>query len=193
MPWLEQLRLTPWRQMSCIGLGAYILGCFTTGYYLVRLRAGQDIRFLGSGSVGARNVGRIYGWPSFGVTLAGDFAKGALAVWAVGHFARDYRLMALAMLGVVTGHVWPVQLRFRGGKGVATSLGALLVWDYRLAVGFALLFIAAWALLWRRTVLAGLLAFAVMPVLSIYLDQGGEPARTVCVSILAAVVLLALV
>jgi len=176
--------------MSGICLGAYVLGCFTTGYYLVRLRAGQDIRVLGSGNVGARNVGRVFGWPAFGVTLVGDFAKGALAVWVVEHFTNDERLIALAMLAVVIGHVWPIQLRFRGGKGIATSSAALLVWDYHLAVGLGLLFFAAYAAL-RRTVSAGLLAFALLPVLSLYLDRDGSVVRPISVTILTALVLFA--
>src|SRR5215212_2060468 len=123
MPWIEQLQSANWTQASWLMLGAYLLGCFTTGYYLLKMRSGQDIRALGSGSVGARNVGRVLGSTGFIVTLLGDFAKGAFAVWAATHFTKDDRLIALSMLAVVVGHVWPAQLRFRGGKGVATSLG----------------------------------------------------------------------
>ena len=61
--------------------GSYVLGCFSTGYYLVRQRTGQDIRELGSGSTGARNAGRVLGRNGFLLTMAGDLAKGGLAVW----------------------------------------------------------------------------------------------------------------
>ena len=74
---MEQLRSANWSQASCIALAAYLLGCFTPGYYLVRLRLGQDLRDLGSGSVGARNVGRLLGWRGFLLTVLGDFGKGA--------------------------------------------------------------------------------------------------------------------
>ena len=151
---MEQLRSANWSQASCVALAAYLLGCFTTGYYLVRLRMGQDIRDLGSGSVGARNVGRLLGWQGFLLTVLGDFGKGALAVWATRHFTTDDRLVLVALVAVVVGHVWPVQLLFRGGKGMATSLGALLIYDYELALVFALLFAAAFAAL-RKTVSAG--------------------------------------
>jgi glycerol-3-phosphate acyltransferase PlsY len=188
MPWIEQLQSANWREGSCIFLGAYVLGCFTTGYYLVRWRTGQDIRELGSGNAGARNVGRMMGWIGLLVTLLGDSAKGALAVWATWRFTNDDHLAALAMLAVVAGHVWPAQLRFRGGKGVATFLGALLVFDYRLAAAFLLLFAVAIVVL-RKWVLAGLVAFAALPLASMYLEQ--EPARVVMTSLLAGLVLIA--
>ena len=146
MLWIQQLRSANWSLAGWISLFSYLLGCFTTGYYLVRARLGRDIRALGSGSVGARNVGRVLGRLGFSVTLAGDFGKGAFVMWAAPHFTTDGRLLGLAMLAVVVGHIWPAQLRFHGGKGVATSLGALLLYDYHLAVAFAILFAAGQSL-----------------------------------------------
>lgn len=188
MPWIEQFEAANWGKASVIALAAYLVGCLTTGYYLVRAWTGQDLRELGSGNVGARNAGRLLGWPAFLATLLGDFAKGALAVWAVRHWTTDDRLPALAMLAVVAGHLWPVQLRFRGGKGIATSLGALLIYDRHLAAGFAILFACAFPF-WRKAVLPGLLAFACLPLVSTYL--GHDPAKAVEVSILAGLVLVA--
>lgn len=185
---MEQLRSADWSQASCIALAAYLLGCFATGYYLVRFRLGQDIRDLGSGSAGARNVGRRLGWQGFMLTVLGDCGKGALAVWATRHFTTDDRLVLVAMVAVVVGHVWPVQLHLRGGKGMATSLGALIVYDYRLGLVFALLFAAAFAAL-RKTVLPGLFALACLPLLGWYLAH--SPAELVGTSVLAGVVLLA--
>jgi glycerol-3-phosphate acyltransferase PlsY len=187
MPWIEQLRSVKWADAGCIFLAAYALGCLTTGYYLVRRRTGQDLRILGSGSIGARNVSRLLGWRGFLVTVLGDFGKGALAVWAARHFTADDRLVVLAMLAVVAGHVWPVQLHFRGGKGMATSLGALLIYDYRLAITVALLFAAAFAAL-RKTVLPGLFAVACLPLVTLYLAGPAEVAGT---SVLAGLVLAA--
>lgn len=189
MAWIDQLQPANWNRASGIAFSAYLLGCFTTGYYYVRLRTEQDIRELGSGSVGARNVGRILGWKGFLVTLLGDFAKGALAVWAAQQFTPDTRLVALALLAVVVGHVWPAQLRFHGGKGIATSLGGLLVYDYRLAIIFALMFGGAFATL-RSTVLPGLIAFACLPLASIYLYWDPEPGRVVAITTLSALILL---
>lgn len=188
MPWLEQLQSANWGQGSCIALGAYVLGCFTTGYYLVRWRTGQDIRTLGSGTAGARNVGRVLGMAAFLITVLGDCGKGAFVVWATRHFTNDDRLAMVAMLAVVSGHVWPAQLGFRGGKGVATSLGALSVYDVHLASAFLMLF-GIGALVMRRTVLPGLFAFAGLPFVSKYL--GDDRPKVVGISVLAGLVLLA--
>src|SRR5438552_16901491 len=143
MTWIEEIIGRP-AQLNLaliILLGSYVLGCFTAGYYFGRWRAGQDIRLLGSGSVGAKNVWRVSGAFGFFVTLLGDFAKGALAVWMAAQFTTNERVVALTALFVVVGHIWPVQLRFHGGKGVCTSLGALLVFDYSMALAFLGLFV----------------------------------------------------
>jgi acyl phosphate:glycerol-3-phosphate acyltransferase len=195
MVWLEQLQSTNWVEAGRIGFGAYLLGCCTTGYYLVRWRTGQDIRESGSGSVGARNVSRILGATGFVLTVLGDFAKGAIAVWAARHFAADQRLVALAMLAVVAGHIWPAQLRLRGGKGMATSLGALCVFDFHLAGAFALLFSVGFGLV-RKTILPGLFAFACLPFICAYLayNPAGpalDPGKVFSVSVLTSMVLIA--
>jgi glycerol-3-phosphate acyltransferase PlsY len=148
----------------------------------------RDIRTLGSGNVGAKNVGRLLGWAGYLVTMLGDSAKGALAVWAARLLTNDNALAGLAMLAVVTGHVWPAQLRFRGGKGAATSVGALLILDPRLAVAFSVLFIISLAVL-RRWILAGMIAFATLPLAAKYLEQ--EPRTVVLTSFLAGLVMIA--
>ena len=124
----------PPAQISAALSAGYLLGCLTLGYYLVRWQTGQDIRQTGSGSVGAKNVGRVLGVGGFMLTVLADLAKGALAVWLVSHYLADERLAALAMLAVVMGHIWPAQLGFHGGKGVATAFGAMLVYDPRMAL-----------------------------------------------------------
>src|SRR3954466_15400158 len=185
MPWTDQFQSANWSEASAIALGAYILGCFTTGYYLVRMCRGHDIRESGSGNVGAKNVGRLLGWRGFLVTVIGDVAKGAFAVWAAHHLTKDARLVGLAMVAVVAGHVWPVQLIFRGGKGVATSLGALLIYDYHLIVVFLMLFAAGFACL-RKTMLPALFAFTCLPLACLYLHHDGN--KILGVSLLAFVV-----
>lgn len=146
-------------------LASYGLGCLVTGYYLVRWRTGQDIRNLGSGSVGARNVNRVLGRRGFWITLTGDVLKGASAV-AVGRWLGISPSAAmLSLLAVVTGHVFPIQLRFHGGKGIAVSLGALGVLDYRIAAGwmvaFAVLFLCA-----RHYMLSGMISVVLIPVIA---------------------------
>ncbi len=187
---IEQIfgQSVPGSQLTTIFLVSYIMGCLCTGYYLVRWRTGQDVREMGSGNVGARNVGRILGVPGFLATLLVDFFKGTFAVWTTLHFTEDNRLAGLAMLGVVVGHIWPMQLGFRGGKGVATFLGSICVYDFHLALAFAALFIGLFALL-RRTTLAGLVAVACLPLAAMFQDP--EPLRSGIISILAGMIWIA--
>ena len=169
-------------------LANYLLGCFTTGYYLVRARTGQDIRRMGSGSTGARNVGRTLGSAGFILTMCGDLAKGGLAVWATIALTGNDRLALLAWLAVVVGHIWPVQLGLHGGKGVATSLAGLLVYDARLAGIFCLVFGITMAVT-RRSVASSLLAYLILPAASAWL--GRDHARIWGISVLAGLVLIA--
>jgi glycerol-3-phosphate acyltransferase PlsY len=188
MSWLEQLRTVDWSQASLVGLGAYALGCFTTGYYLVRACRGTDIRAEASGSVGARNVGRVLGRPGFLLTTLGDALKGAVAVWVTQKFFPDARLALLALLAVVAGHIWPAQLRFRGGKGVATSLGAISLYDWRLAVVYAAVFLGGLVVV-RKSTLPGLFAFLCLPPAAFWLNRNWP--ELAAFTVLAALVLFA--
>lgn len=190
MNWLESaLDLAgPWGRGLCVALGAYALGCVAGGYYLVRWTTGLDMRRVGSGSVGARNVSSVLGAKGFVATLLWDVAKGALAVWAAGRLTGDPRMEALAWVAVVAGHLWPVQLGFRGGKGVATSLGGLLFYDAQLLVALGLLFMPPWALL-RRTILPGMIAYALLPGASWFLEH--SPGKVALVAVVSALVLFA--
>jgi len=171
-----------------VAAGSYVLGCFSTGYYLVRKRTGQDIRELGSGSTGARNAGRVLGRGGFLLTMAGDLAKGGLAVWLALALTGNDRVALLAWLAVVAGHIWPAQLGLRGGKGVSTSLMGLLVYDWRLAAIYCLVYGAGLAA-WRRPVAASLVAFALLPWAGWCLEM--EPAQVWGISVLAGMVILA--
>jgi glycerol-3-phosphate acyltransferase PlsY len=173
MPWMQQIlgpSVSPGHAMI-VFLGCYLLGCFSTGYYLVRWRLGHDIRELGSGSAGARNAGRLLGARGFAITMLGDCAKGFLAVWAARLFAADIRLGAVAMLAVVLGHVFPAQLGFRGGKGAATALGGLLALDPPLALMMVAVLVALCCIL-RKTTPGGLATFALLPVGGLVLGRG---------------------
>src|ERR1051326_2140193 len=165
----EPMQSLPYAKETLVMMMGYGLGCFTSGYYLVRWWTGDDIRLLGSGSVGATNVGRTLGKPGFFLTVTCDFCKGLLAVWLAEYFRVGATGTVLAMIAAAAGHVWPVQLWFRGGKGVATSLGAVLMFDYVIGGIFAVLFLALWGVL-RNYVLAGLLAFAFTPLALFVLD-----------------------
>jgi glycerol-3-phosphate acyltransferase PlsY len=162
------------------------VGCFTAGYYWVRWRSGQDIRHEGSGNVGARNVGRLLGAPAFAATFLLDLGKGALAVGMALYFGLRPEMVIAAMLAVVVGHNWPMQLRFHGGKGIATSVGVLLAYDSFLLVILLALFLPLLAFS-RQFTMSGLLAFALAPLL-VFL-WGLEDMEVVATSLLGIVIL----
>lgn len=190
MVWFENLNgwQVPTAEAMLALCGCYFTGCATAGYYLMRARTGLDIRLLGSGSVGARNVGRFLGIWGFLCTLTLDFSKGLAAVWAIHQISGDARLEAMAMVAVVLGHVWPVQLDYHGGKGIATSLGAMLGYDWRLAMLFGGLYLLLWAMARRMTV-AGLLAYTVLPA-TLFL-MGDSHWKVGALATLAGIILLA--
>ncbi len=123
---------------------AYAIGCLQTGYWVVRWKTGQDLRLVGSGSTGATNVGRVLGRSGFVLIMLLDMLKGAVALGLSILSGSPTALMPWVILAVVAGHVLPVQLGFRGGKGLSPGFGALLVHDWRLAGGI----LAAAALIW---------------------------------------------
>jgi acyl phosphate:glycerol-3-phosphate acyltransferase len=168
-------------------LTSYCLGCFTAGYYWVRLRTGMDLRHQGSGTVGARNAGRVLGPTGFIVTFLLDLGKGALAVAGANFFQLSGPAVVASILAVVLGHTFPAQLRFHGGKGISTSLGAILAYDPFIAAILIGIFLPAVALI-RSFTLSGLLAFGLAPLAVFLGGLGNEP--TAAVSFLAIVVLL---
>ena len=111
----------------------YALGCISTGVIVSKLYGGIDIRNYGSGNAGMTNVMRTLGWvPSF-LTFAGDAAKGVLGA-LIGKWIGGELGMHLGGLFAIVGHNWPALFRFRGGEGMSTSFGYLLVADFRIAL-----------------------------------------------------------
>jgi acyl phosphate:glycerol-3-phosphate acyltransferase len=148
---------------------AYLLGAVPFGLLIARLRAGVDLRQVGSGNIGATNVLRAVGKGAAALTLLLDLAKGALAVLVARALGASALGVALVAVAAVLGHVFPVFLGFRGGKGVATTLGAVLA--AMPVVG--LLLLAIWlgvALVGRYSSLAALAAVVALPGLSWLLD-----------------------
>ncbi|MEE9542501.1 MAG: glycerol-3-phosphate 1-O-acyltransferase PlsY [Thermodesulfobacteriota bacterium] len=107
---------------------SYLLGAVPTGIIVARLFGGADPRSGGSGNIGATNVGRTLGRGAGIVTLLGDMLKGALPVYyAMRYASLGVDVVSLTALAAVLGHIFPVYLGFKGGKGVATALGVFLV------------------------------------------------------------------
>ncbi|HKD64296.1 MAG TPA: glycerol-3-phosphate 1-O-acyltransferase PlsY [Candidatus Acidoferrales bacterium] len=172
---------------------AYILGSIPFGLIIVKAFGGADIRSVGSGNIGAANVTRNAGPIAGALTLLLDAAKGYFAVWLAGHWTGwNIRWMMLGAIFAVIGHVFPVWLQFRGGKGVATGLGVfiLICWQ---AVAAAVLLWLIVVVFWRYSSLGSIAAAAAMPILVYVLYAPGHaPSEFVSLgTILIAVLILA--
>src|SRR6478735_12052333 len=149
----------------------YLLGSIPFGLVLTKLAGTEDLRSIGSGSIGATNVLRT-GRKSLAVgTLIGDALKGTVAVVIAGTYGGPNAAM-LAALGAFLGHLYPVWLKFRGGKGVATYIGVLIGLFWPAAVMFCVLWIAT-AATTRYSSLSALVASFVTPI---FLWWFGHPA-----------------
>jgi glycerol-3-phosphate acyltransferase PlsY len=155
--------------LLAIPFGAYLLGSIPFGLLLAELFGGEDVRKAGSGNIGATNVARVVG-PLAGIlTLIFDMAKGTAAVWLAGRVSNDSATwMMIAAVGVLIGHCFPVWLKFKGGKGVATALGVFLALCPLAAAGALLLFVLCVAY-WRYVSLGSVAAAAAMPLLIYFL------------------------
>lgn len=191
-----------------VPLEAYLLGSIPTGYLLYRWRYGRDIRTVGSGNIGATNVARTAGAALGVVTLIIDAAKGFFAVALADYLAYThvsepyiymktgfdvpqvhYNWLALALLLVLFGHVFTPWLRLRGGKGVATGLGAFLAVAPKSVAAAAVVFLIALAI-WRFVSLASMLATIAMPWLVWWQYRGAYPQSIMMATAAAACLIL---
>jgi glycerol-3-phosphate acyltransferase PlsY len=143
---------------------AYFLGAIPFGYILVKLKTGGDVRGAGSGNIGATNVLRTTGRTAGVITLLLDIAKGYVAVWAAGRLTGgDSRWMAAAAVAVMLGHAYPAFLAFRGGKAVASFVGAFLCLTPLALAAVLVVFVGVVA--WTRHISMGsIVAAAVFPL-----------------------------
>jgi glycerol-3-phosphate acyltransferase PlsY len=152
-----------------IPFGAYLLGSIPFGLLLAKLFGGGDVRKAGSGNIGATNVARVVGPVAGTLTLVFDTAKGTAAVWLAGRLTNDSATwMMIAAFAVLLGHCFPIWLKFKGGKGVATALGVFLALSPLAAVSALLLFVLCVAY-WRYVSLGSVAAAAAMPLLIYFL------------------------
>lgn len=167
-------------------LAAYLIGSIPIGFLVARAAGATDIRRAGSGTIGATNVLRTLGTGPAVLTLVGDIVKGYLAVRAARSIAPEVWAAAAGTVAAIAGNCWPVFLRFRGGKGVATGLGAFLAlvpW----AVGpAAVLWIAVTAVS-RYVSMASLVACLSLPVAALLL---GYPRHSVIAAAVAALIIV---
>ncbi len=150
----------------------YLFGAIPFGYLIVKERTGVDVRSVGSGNVGATNVLRVAGkLPATGVLLM-DMAKGCFPILIGRVLGASPEILAATAFAAVLGHVFPVFLRFRGGKGVATSLGSFIALAPIATVSSAAVFIGL--VLWKRYVsLGSVVAVGSFPVWAYLFGQIG--------------------
>ena len=172
-----------WPYFAAALAGGYLLGSIPFGLVLARLAGLGDIRKLGSGNIGATNVLRAGSKLLAALTLLLDGGKGAAAVLIAQAYGTD--MAVTAAVGAVVGHLFPVWLKFHGGKGVATTLGVLLAIAWPVGVSACLTWLAA-ALVFRISSLASIVALAASPFYAYWL---ADAQRVELVAILAVIVI----
>jgi glycerol-3-phosphate acyltransferase PlsY len=165
-------------------ISSYLLGSVPVGLLLSRLK-GRDPRSVGSGNIGATNVMRAAGSTLGLLTLLGDILKGFLPAWLALHFGQPEEVVAGAGLAAFAGHLFPLYLRFKGGKGVATALGVFLALCPP-AVFMVLPVFAAALFLWGYVSLGSLVGAALMPLAFLGLNA---PLGSVLTSAIMAVLI----
>lgn len=148
-----------------IPIAAYLIGSIPFGFLIVKLIGAGDIRFRGSGNIGATNVTREAGALPGLATLLLDAGKGYFAVWLAAHVTdNNPRWMIGAASLALVGHTFPVWLKFQGGRGVATGAGVFLPIAWQAVVGALIVWILV-LVFWRYVSLASISAAAVLPLL----------------------------
>lgn len=142
---------------------SYLIGCVMFGYLITKLFYHKDIRLHGSGNVGARNAGRLHGKKAFVLIFLGDALKGALVIWLARYleFSAPIQLLGLGM--AMIGHLKPVTLKFKGGKGISTFIGGMIMFEPLLILVIIIGFLVLYPFT-KSFTFAGLGAFLLIPV-----------------------------
>jgi acyl phosphate:glycerol-3-phosphate acyltransferase len=164
---LDQIWINP----ALALLIGYALGSIPFGIILTRVMGAGDLRQIGSGNIGATNVLRTGRKGLAAATLLLDMAKGAAAVWVAHWIGADLAL--LGGVGAFFGHLYPVWLKFRGGKGVATMLGIALALSWVIGLVYAVVWLGVLALT-RISSVSGMVAAVSAPVTAMIFGQVGE-------------------
>jgi len=151
-----------------VGLYSYFLGSIPFGLIYAKLAGLGDVRNIGSGNIGATNVLRTGNKKVAALTLLSDIAKGSLAVFITFNFFS--KLILLSSVVVYLGHIFPVWLKFKGGKGVATFIGAIAILNYVLCF----IFLISWAIvakIFKISSLSAIVAFLITFVATVFLYE----------------------
>ena len=151
-----------------VSIFSYILGSIPFGLLISKIFGLGDIRNFGSGNIGATNVLRTGNKVAAALTLFFDIFKGSLALIITKTFYTD--LIFLSFIAVYLGHIFPIWLKFKGGKGVATFIGGLIVINYKVCI----IYLLSWALItkiFKISSLSALMAFFIIFIYSIIFEQ----------------------
>lgn len=175
------------RQIALVGASSYLIGSIPTGYIIVKLFTGQDIRTIGSGSTGATNVKRVMGKKWFFIVMLLDSLKGALPVVLTALFATALAhlgvLPVLAAVCAILGHSKSVFLNFTGGKSVASGVGTLMALNWQAGLIIA----AVWGIVtWvsKYVSLGSIVALALSPLIMWFLNA---PIAYIVYALIAAI------
>ncbi|HET8579826.1 MAG TPA: glycerol-3-phosphate 1-O-acyltransferase PlsY [Nitrospiraceae bacterium] len=156
---------------AAMAVGGYLLGSIPFGLVIAKCLGTTDPRTAGSRNIGFTNVLRLSGKTAGLLTLAGDMGKGWLVAWMAAQTFDQEAVIAAIALAPIVGHLYPIFLGFRGGKGVATAMGAVL--GMAPLVGVVIIFV--WLMtvaVWRYSSGAALVAFFMLPVVSVVFGRG---------------------
>lgn len=175
------------RELALVVAASYLIGSIPTGYIIVKLFTGQDIRTIGSGSTGATNVKRVMGKKWFFIVMLLDAIKGALPVVLTANFLYSYHeiglLPVIAAICVILGHSKSVFLNFTGGKSVASGVGTLMALNWQAGLIIA----AVWGIVtWisKYVSLGSIVALALSPIIMWFLNA---PIAYIIYALIAAI------
>ncbi len=163
---------------------AYLLGNVLTGQMIANSFYRKNLYEEGSGNIGARNAGRIFGKSAFVFTFLGDAAKGGIIVLISRYFDFSPSVQLVALFMATIGHIFPVLFRFHGGKGMSTFIGGFLVFQPVIFVVFILVFLCFY-LFMKSFTMAGMVAVLSYPIMMIFYSyQLPEIIFSTCISVL---------
>lgn len=142
---------------------SYLIGCIMFGYIIGKSFGKMDIRKVGSGNVGARNIGRSLNKTAFVATFIGDAGKGAAVILLGRAFGFSEEIQLIGFLLVLIGHIWPITLSFKGGKGISSFLGGIIAFEPTVSIVILACFAITYPF-FRSFTISGLLSLCVLPI-----------------------------